>query len=77
MQSHHIPEDVERWRSGAAHYIYHILQGFIQSVALAIQDSSVAEHKDDGVSIDLFRIPPWFYDEMVKEQQIVDRVLSI
>jgi hypothetical protein len=45
---HHVPEDVERWRAGAAHDVYCILQGFMESVALAIKDSSVAEHKDDG-----------------------------
>lgn len=64
-------------RAGAALDVYCILQGFMESVALAIKDGSLLERKDDRVSIDLFRIPPWFYDEMVKEQQIVDRVLSI
>jgi hypothetical protein len=49
--------------------VHHILQGFTESVALAIQDGSVVKHKDDGAYIDLFRIPPWFYDEVVKEHQ--------
>ena len=30
---HRIPEDVERWRAGAAHDVYRILQGFMESVA--------------------------------------------
>jgi hypothetical protein len=66
---HHSPEDVERWRAGAAHDVSRILQSFIKSVALAIQDGSGLKHKDDGVSIDLFRIPPWFYDEVVQDAQ--------
>jgi len=66
---HHTPEDGERWRAGAAHDVYRLLQGFIKAVALAIQDSSVLKHKDDGVYIDLFRIPPWFYDEGAKDEQ--------
>jgi hypothetical protein len=49
----------------------------MESVASAIKDRSVVEHKDDGMHIDLFRIPQWFYDEVVPEQQIVARVLSI
>jgi hypothetical protein len=67
--AHHIPEDVEEWRSGAAHDTYYLLQGFMESVALAIKDGSLLEHKEDGMYIDLFRIPQWFYDEVVKEQQ--------
>jgi hypothetical protein len=74
---HHIPEDGERWRSGAAHDVHAILQGLMESVALAIKDGAVVKHEDGGVFIDLFRIPQWFYEEVVKEQQIVDRVLSI
>ena len=54
---HHVPEDVEEWRAGAVHDVYRILQGFMQSVALAIKESSVVEHEDGGLSIDLFRIP--------------------
>jgi|RhiMethySRZTD1v2_1073278.scaffolds.fasta_scaffold197287_2 hypothetical protein len=67
--AHHVPEDVEEWRAGAVHDIYHILQGFIKSIALAIQDGSVVKHKDDSVYIDLFRIPQWFYDEVVQDAQ--------
>jgi hypothetical protein len=61
---HHVPEDVERWRAGAVHDVYRILQGFMQSVALAIKDGAVVRHEDGGVSLDLFRIPRWFYDEV-------------
>jgi hypothetical protein len=66
---HHVPEDVEKWRAGAAHDVYHILQGFMESVALAIKDGAVMQHEDGGVSIDLFRIPQWFYDEVLKGQK--------
>jgi hypothetical protein len=67
--AHHIPEDVEGWRAGAAHDVHHILQGFMESVALAIKGGSVVKHADDGMYLGLFRIPQWFYDEVVKEQQ--------
>ena len=50
---HHVPEDVEGWRSGAAHDVYEILQGFMESVALAIKDGAVVKHEDDGIYIDL------------------------
>ena len=66
--AHHIPEDVEAWRSGAAHDVHAILQGFMESVALAIKDGAVVKHKDDGVYIDLFRIPQWFYEEVVNDR---------
>jgi hypothetical protein len=66
---HHVPEDVERWRASAVHDVYRILQGFMESVALAIRDGSLVKHEDVGTYIDLFRIPQWFYDEVVKEEQ--------
>ena len=65
--AHHIPEDGERWCSGAAHDAYAILQGFIQSVTLAIKDGAVVRHEDGEVSIDFFHIPLWFYEEVVKD----------
>jgi hypothetical protein len=40
---HHIPEDMEEWRAGAAHDVYCILQGFIQSVAQAIKDGAAVK----------------------------------
>jgi hypothetical protein len=66
---HHVPEDVEQWRAGAVHDIYAILQGFMESVALAIQDGAVVQHEDGGVSIDLFRIPQWLYEEVRVERE--------
>jgi hypothetical protein len=66
---HHVPEDVEKWRTGAAHDVYHILQGFMESITRAIKDGSVVKYKDDGVFIDLFRIPQWFYDEVMNRRQ--------
>jgi hypothetical protein len=66
---HHVPEDVERWRAGAVHDVYRILQGFMQSVALAIKDGAVVRREDGGVSIDLFRIPRWFYDELRNDER--------
>jgi hypothetical protein len=62
--AHCIPEDVEKWRAGAVHDVYHILQGFMESVTLAIKAGTVVQHEDGGVSIDLFRIPRWLYDEV-------------
>jgi hypothetical protein len=69
--AHHVPEDVAEWRRGAVHEVYTILQGFMQSVAVAIKDGAVVKHEDDGIYIDLFHMPQWFYDEVVKERQIV------
>jgi hypothetical protein len=70
---HHMPEDVEQWRAGAAHDVYQILQGLMESVALAIKDVSVVERRDDGAYIDLFRIPQWFYEE-VRVKSAADEV---
>ena len=64
---HRIPENREEWRAGAAHDVYYILQGFMESVALAIKDGAVVKHEDSSASIDLFRIPQWFYEEVRKE----------
>jgi hypothetical protein len=64
---HHVPEDGERWRAGAVHDVRRILQGFMQSVALAIKDGAVVQHDDGEVAIDLFRIPQWLYDEVRKD----------
>ena len=61
---HHVPEDAESWRTGAVHDVHCILQGFMESVAVAIKDGAVVERKHDGMYIDLFRIPQWFYDEV-------------
>ena len=66
--AHHIPEDVEAWRRGTAHEVSRILRGFMDSVALAIKDGSQVRRKDDGVYLDLFRIPQWFYDKVTKDQ---------
>lgn len=63
---HRVPEDVEKWRAGAVHDVYHILQGLMESIARAIKDGAVVQH-DDGTYIDLFRIPQWFYEEVIKD----------
>jgi hypothetical protein len=42
----------------------------MESVALAIKNGAVVQHEDDGMYIDLFRIPPWFYDEVVNDGQL-------
>lgn len=70
---HHVPEDVEEWRAGATHDVYHILQGFMESVALAIKDGAVVQPKDSEVAIDLFRIPQWLYEEVSVEREAEDR----
>ena len=61
--AHHIHEDVEGWRRGGGHEVHAILQGCMETVAWAIKDGSEITHADDGVYIDLFRIPRWFYEE--------------
>jgi hypothetical protein len=66
---HHVAEDVEEWRAGAAHDVYHILQGFMQSVAQAVKDGAAVKHEDDGMYIDHFRIPQWFYDEVMGDER--------
>ena len=62
--AHHVPEDIEGYRSGAAHDVHQILRGVMESVTRAIQDGTVVQHAEDGVFIDLFRIPQWFYEEL-------------
>ena len=66
---HRVPEHREEWRAGAVHDVSRILQGFMESVAVAMKDGSMLKHQDDGVYIDLFRIPQWFYDAVMREQQ--------
>jgi hypothetical protein len=68
MHAHLIHEDPKGWRRGAAHEVHVILQGCMESVALAIKDGSFVKHENGGVYIDLFRIPQWFYDEVAKDQ---------
>jgi hypothetical protein len=70
---HHVPEDVAAWRAGAAHDVYHILQGFMESVAVAIKDGLIVKRKEDGMYIDLFRIPQWLYEEVSVEREAEDR----
>jgi hypothetical protein len=41
----------------------------IESIVLAIQDGSAVERKDDRIYIDLFHIPPLFYDEVIKDER--------
>jgi hypothetical protein len=41
----------------------------MESVALAIQDGSVVERNRDGMYIDLFRIPQWFYEEVMHDER--------
>jgi hypothetical protein len=67
--AHRIPEDAERWHSGAAHDVHPILQGLIKSVVLAITDGSVVKHDYDGVYLDRFRLPQWCYDEIGQDEQ--------
>jgi hypothetical protein len=62
--AHHVPEDVEGYRSGAAHDVHQILRGVMESVALAIKDGAVVRYEDGRVTIDLFRIPQWFYEKV-------------
>jgi hypothetical protein len=65
--AHRIHEDVDRWRPGCEHEAYVILRELMESVAQAIKDGSIVTQHDDGMYIDLFRIPQWFYDEVVHE----------
>ena len=71
MHGHLIPEAPEEWRRGCAHEVYAILKGCMESVTLAIQDGSFVKHENGGVYIDLFRIPQWFYDEVAKDQSML------
>src|SRR4051794_12944710 len=43
---HCVPEDGEAWRAGAVHDVHPILQGLMQSVAVAIKDGAVVKHDD-------------------------------
>ncbi len=46
-----------------------LLQQFMKTVAVAIQEGTFVRHLDDGVFIDLFQIPQWFYDEITRADQ--------
>jgi hypothetical protein len=65
MHAHLIPEDVAGWRRGGGHEVHAILQGVMATVAVAINDGSPITHENDGIYLDLFRIPQWFYEEVV------------
>ena len=62
--AHAMPDDPEERLDGYTHTTHRILQGFMESVAVAI--------KDGAACIDLFRIPPWFYEEVMREVQLTD-----
>jgi len=47
--AHHIPKDVEGWRAGTEHDVYHILRGFMESVALASKNGLAVARKEDGM----------------------------
>lgn len=68
--AHLILEDVEGYRSSAAHDVRQILRGFMEAVAVAIKNGSVVQHEDGGAYIDLFRIPQSLYNEMVKDRPV-------
>ncbi len=47
-----------------------LLQQFMKTVATAIQEGTFVRHLDEGVFIDLFQIPQWFYDEIAHTDQV-------
>jgi hypothetical protein len=68
-----LPGRSSRQRSGAAHDVHHILQGLTESVAVAIEDGSIVERKHGGMYIDFFRIPQWFYDEVMNGEEWIGK----
>ena len=54
-----LTEEAERDLYDAAHFIAE------DNLAAAIKDGSSIKHEDGEARIDLFRIPQWFYDEVV------------
>ena len=46
-----------------------LLQQFMKTVAVAIREGTFVRHLDDGVFIDQFQIPQWFYDEIARADQ--------
>ena len=66
------PED--RDGSGAMVLEVHaFLQQFIQTVAVAIQEGTFVRHLDEGVFIDAFQIPQWFYNEITRRDHMPPR----
>jgi hypothetical protein len=63
---------MEGWRHSGGHEVHQILRGFMESVVLTTKDGTLVKRADDEVYIDLFRIPPWLYDEVMKDAQIFD-----
>jgi hypothetical protein len=60
MRAHRMHENPAGWRLGSGHEVRIVLQGLMESVARAIKHGSIVKRKDDGVYLDLFRIPPGF-----------------
>ena len=47
-----------------------LLQQFMKTVAAAIQEGTFVRHLDDGIYIDCFLIPQWFYDEITRRDHV-------
>lgn len=47
-----------------AHNVREILRHFVRTIEALIRDGKLLRHKDNGIFIDLFEIPAWFYEEV-------------
>ena len=53
--------------------VHTFLQQFMQTVAAAIQEGTFVRHLDEGIFIDMFQIPQWFYNEIAGRDHVPPR----
>jgi hypothetical protein len=49
-----------------AHDVREILRHFMRTLEALIRDGKLLRHTDDGIFIDLFEIPTWFYEDVTR-----------
>jgi hypothetical protein len=49
-----------------AHDVREILRYFMRTIEALIRDGKLLRHTDDGIFIDTFEIPAWFYEDAIR-----------
>ena len=50
-----------------AHGVREILKHFMRAIETLICEGKLLRHTDDGIFIDLFEIPAWFYEDVTRK----------
>jgi hypothetical protein len=50
-----------------AHDVREILKHFMRAIETLICEGKLLRHTDDGIFIDLFEIPAWFYEDVTRK----------